>query len=58
MDECKPLDAGAKFIVAPILVPEVVEWCAAHKIVCIPGCTTPSELYKAGTYTRPLFSST
>ena len=53
-DAKNALDAGAKFIVAPILVPEVVEWCAAHKIVCIPGCATPSELYKAYTLGAPI----
>jgi Entner-Doudoroff aldolase len=53
-DAKKALDAGAKFIVAPILVPEVVEWCAANKVVCIPGCQTPSELYRAYTLGAPV----
>lgn len=55
IDDAKmALDAGSKFIVAPILVPEVVEWCAANKIVCIPGCQTPSELYRAYTLGAPV----
>jgi len=41
------MDAGAEFLVAPCLVPEVVQWCAAHNIVIIPGCGTPTELYAA-----------
>ena len=53
-DAKKALDAGSKFIVAPILVPEVVEWCAANKVVCIPGCQTPSELYRAYTLGAPV----
>lgn len=28
-------------------LPQVVTWCRERNIVCIPGCTTPSELYKA-----------
>ena len=43
-DAKRALDAGAQFIVSPVLIPEVVEWCAANKIVCAPGCQTPSEM--------------
>jgi Entner-Doudoroff aldolase len=53
-DAKRALDAGSKFIVAPILIPEVVEWCAANKIVCIPGCQTPSELYRAYSLGAPV----
>ena len=41
------MDAGAEFLVAPVLVPEVVTWCALHNIVIIPGCQTPTEAYQA-----------
>merc|ERR1711988_726312 len=41
------MDAGAEFIVAPCLVPEVVTWCAMHNIVIIPGTQTPTEAYQA-----------
>ena len=41
------MDAGAEFLVAPVLVPEVVTWCALHNIVIIPGCQTPTEAYNA-----------
>jgi len=55
IDDAKAaMDAGSKFIVSPILIPEVVTWCAENKIVCIPGCTTPSELYKAYTLGAPV----
>jgi len=41
------MDAGAEFLVAPVMVPEVVTWCALHNIVIIPGCQTPTEAYNA-----------
>merc|ERR1719217_1529877 len=41
------MDAGAEFLVAPCLVPEVVTWAALNNIVIIPGCQTPSEAYEA-----------
>ena len=41
------MDAGAEFLVAPVLVPEVVTWAALHNIVIIPGCQTPTEAYQA-----------
>ena len=48
------IDAGAEFIITPVLIPEVVSWCANRDIVCIPGCQTPTELYKAYTLGAPL----
>ncbi|KAJ8601099.1 hypothetical protein CTAYLR_007819 [Chrysophaeum taylorii] len=41
------MDAGAEFIISPILIPDVVKWCVDRNIVCIPGCQTPTELYEA-----------
>ena len=41
------LDAGATFIVTPVLVREVAEYCARHKIPVFPGALTPSEIYAA-----------
>ena len=41
------LDAGATFIVLPVLVAEVVEYCAARKIPVFPGALTPQEIYRA-----------
>jgi 2-dehydro-3-deoxyphosphogluconate aldolase/(4S)-4-hydroxy-2-oxoglutarate aldolase len=55
VDQAKEaIDAGAKFIVSPVLIPEVVTWCAENKIVCAPGCATPSELYTAYTLGAPI----
>jgi 2-dehydro-3-deoxyphosphogluconate aldolase/(4S)-4-hydroxy-2-oxoglutarate aldolase len=39
--------AGADFIVAPIINPEVGEVAAKAGLLWIPGCMTPSEIYKA-----------
>eukprot|EP00586_Coscinodiscus_wailesii_P015591 CAMPEP_0172496510 /NCGR_PEP_ID=MMETSP1066-20121228/88512_1 /TAXON_ID=671091 /ORGANISM="Coscinodiscus wailesii, Strain CCMP2513" /LENGTH=255 /DNA_ID=CAMNT_0013268841 /DNA_START=143 /DNA_END=910 /DNA_ORIENTATION=- len=52
------IDAGAEFIITPALFPDVVEWCAARNIVCVPGCQTPTELvtaYRAGAPLQKLF---
>lgn len=37
------IDAGAEFIITPVMLPDVIEWCAARNIVCVPGCQTPTE---------------
>ena len=45
------LDAGARFITSPGLVPEVLEFTLKHDVVAIPGAMTPSEVitaWKAG----------
>ena len=52
------LAAGAEFLVAPVLVPEVVTWCALNNVVIIPGCQTPTEAYnayKAGAPVQKIF---
>jgi len=57
-DAKRALDAGAEFLVAPVLVPEVVTWCALHNVVIIPGCQTPTEAYgayKAGAPIQKIF---
>jgi len=41
------LDAGATFIVLPVLVPDVVEYCAKNGIPVFPGAFTPQEIYRA-----------
>ena len=51
-DAKRALDAGAQFIVSPVLIPEVVEWCAANKIVCAPGCQTLRKWSKPGSSVR------
>jgi len=45
------LDAGARFITSPGLVPEVLEFTLKNNVVAIPGALTPSEViaaWKAG----------
>lgn len=41
------LDAGATFIVLPVLVPDVVKYCAKNTIPVFPGAFTPQEIYRA-----------
>ena len=48
------VDAGAEFIITPVLLTDVVEWCAERNIVVIPGCQTPTELYTAYKHGAPL----
>ena len=40
-------DAGADFIVAPTINPEVAKVAHKHKLLWIPGCMTPTEIYAA-----------
>lgn len=40
-------DAGASFVVSPILSNEVITKCIERKIAVFPGALTPSEIYKA-----------
>src|SRR5271170_5346447 len=45
------LDAGARFLTGPGLVPEVVEFAIKNDVVMIPGALTPTEViaaWKAG----------
>ena len=41
------LDSGAAFIVMPVAVREVVEYCAKKEIPVFPGAFTPQEIYDA-----------
>jgi 2-dehydro-3-deoxyphosphogluconate aldolase/(4S)-4-hydroxy-2-oxoglutarate aldolase len=43
----KALDAGATFIVLPVLVEDVVGYCVKNKIPVFPGALTPQEIYNA-----------
>lgn len=40
-------EAGAKFIVSPGLVPEVVTWCIDQNMPVFPGVCTPTEICQA-----------
>jgi len=41
------IDAGARFVVGPVLVPEVIEVAAARDTVVVPGAFTATEVYRA-----------
>lgn len=43
----KFIDAGADFIISPILKPEMAEVCKQHDKVWIPGCATLTEIVTA-----------
>ena len=43
----KALEAGAGFIVTPIINEEVIKKCIAENVPIFPGAYTPSEIYKA-----------
>lgn len=40
-------EAGASFVVTPVLLPEVAEACRREDILCILGALTPTEIYQA-----------
>ena len=41
------LQSGASFIVMPVLVKDIVEYCLNSKIPVFPGAFTPQEVYQA-----------
>ena len=41
------IDAGADFIIAPIIDPEVAQLAAKHELLWCPGCMTPTEISRA-----------
>lgn len=50
----KALEAGAQFIVTPILDKKVVKACVKQKVPVFPGAYTPSEIYKAWSMGAPV----
>lgn len=40
-------EAGASFVVTPVLLPEVADACRQEDILCVLGALTPSEIYQA-----------
>jgi len=40
-------EAGADFIVTPVLLPEVAEACRKVDVLCVLGALTPTEIYQA-----------
>uniref|UniRef100_A0A7R9WM60 2-dehydro-3-deoxy-phosphogluconate aldolase n=1 Tax=Craspedostauros australis TaxID=1486917 RepID=A0A7R9WM60_9STRA len=53
-DAEKAIDAGSEFIITPVMLPDVIEWCKERNIVCVPGCQTPTELTMAYRHGAPL----
>ncbi len=41
------LDAGAGFIVMPVFLPPIVDFCVKNKIPVFPGAFTPQEVFNA-----------
>lgn len=41
------LEAGAGFIVSPVLVPEVMDECTSRGVPAFPGALTPQEIFAA-----------
>jgi 2-dehydro-3-deoxyphosphogluconate aldolase/(4S)-4-hydroxy-2-oxoglutarate aldolase len=41
------IGAGARFVVSPCIVPEVIETCAGAGIPALPGAATPTEILTA-----------
>lgn len=44
------IENGAKFIVSPAVVPEVIEYCLEQEIPIFPGTATPSDIQRAAGY--------
>ena len=40
-------NAGASFVVTPVVLPEVAEACRKEDILCVLGALTPTEIYQA-----------
>ncbi len=43
----RALDAGAGFVVTPVVVPEVIAACRARAVPVFPGAFTPTEVFQA-----------
>jgi 2-dehydro-3-deoxyphosphogluconate aldolase / (4S)-4-hydroxy-2-oxoglutarate aldolase len=53
-DAAAAMEAGSEFIITPVMLPDVIEWCKDRNIVCVPGCQTPTELVQAYRHGAPL----
>jgi 2-dehydro-3-deoxyphosphogluconate aldolase/(4S)-4-hydroxy-2-oxoglutarate aldolase len=48
MDDLKKaLDAGAAFIVMPMVAEQIISYCAREAVPVFPGALTPSEIFRA-----------
>jgi 2-dehydro-3-deoxyphosphogluconate aldolase/(4S)-4-hydroxy-2-oxoglutarate aldolase len=43
----RAIDAGARFVVSPILRPAIIEVCHRHGVAALPGCFSPTEILTA-----------
>jgi 2-dehydro-3-deoxyphosphogluconate aldolase / (4S)-4-hydroxy-2-oxoglutarate aldolase len=41
------IDAGAQFVVSPVLRPRLIDVCHRHDVAALPGCFTPTEILTA-----------
>ena len=41
------VDAGATFVVCPIVHPDIIDECRSREIPCLPGAATPTEIHRA-----------
>lgn len=48
------IDAGARFVLSPILDEKVIEYCLSRDVLPVPGVLTPTELYRAHEAGAPL----
>src|SRR5206468_2875548 len=48
------IDAGARFVVSPALIPAVMRACRERDVPCMPGAFTPTELLEAWRAGAPL----
>lgn len=53
-DAANAMEAGSEFIITPVMLPDVIEWCKERNIVCVPGCQTPTEMVNAYRHGAPL----
>ena len=46
-DAARAYEAGARFLVSPVMDPEVIAWCVEREVVAVPGTSTPTEMWNA-----------
>lgn len=46
-DARRAVESGARFLVSPVIDPEVIEEAERLGVDCIPGCHTPTEMWHA-----------
>ena len=46
----KAIENGARFIVSPAVIPEIIEYCIENKVTVLPGTATPTDIQKVVSY--------